>query len=169
MKNTFPFRCIFKVEFELNTEGDGNITFSSEGVLKRLENLVWSDIMMHKWYSTDQINLRIKCLWWIIACSQKKLKVHAYYDKRVVHDEKFHVSPLYHNNLYGIKHPNLTNLKYGTPDTNQQFRPRKEKHIFLILIWEIIWKKTYNICTVDLHSSGTYSHCFSCIRQNPMK
>lgn len=46
-------------------------------------------------------------------------KVHAYYDKRVVHDEKFHVSPLHHNNLYGIKHPNLTNVKYVTPDTNQ--------------------------------------------------
>ena len=36
----------------------------------------------------------------MIACTQNKLKVRAYYDKRIVHDEKFHVSPLYHNILH---------------------------------------------------------------------
>ena len=64
-----------------HTEVDENITLFSEGVLKRPNILSW------KWYYdarmvlTDQINLRIKGLGWMIACTQNKLKVRANYDK----------------------------------------------------------------------------------------
>ena len=64
-----------------HTEVNENITLFSEGVLKRPNNLSW------KWYYdtrkvlTDQINLRIKGLGQMIACTQNKLKVRANYNK----------------------------------------------------------------------------------------
>ena len=98
----------------------------------------------------------------MIACTQNKLKDCAYYDKRIVHDEKFHVSPLYHNNLYDIKHLDLINknallnLTNGNPDTNQQFRPRKEKHYSDTKLKDYLKKDIIFALQIHIHLELTF-------------
>ena len=55
----------------------------------------------------------------------------------------------------------LLNLTHGNPNSNLQFRPRKEKHTSNNKLKDYL-KKTCNSCKID--PLGNHFHSFSCVR-----